>query len=89
MYRTRVNYWGNSKFADRLRSLVGIKKPGAATLEEWDDWKDVYKNSHPFFYWLTEDFLDDVQNAIMYPVDVIDEFRYYFRNRFFDRLHYL
>lgn len=89
MYRTRVNYWGCSRFADWLRSFVKVKKPNAATMEDWDEWKKTYKESHPFNYWLTEEFLDNVQNVVMFIPDIVDEARYYLRNRFFDKLHYL
>ncbi len=88
VYRYRNIYWSNTKFADWLRRRSAVsKKPFAASMEDWDDWKNQNKNK--FGYWLTEDFLDDLQNVIFYPSDLWHEMRTYIRNRFFDKTHSL
>ena len=88
VYRHRSNYWSNTKFADRIRRTFNVsKKPFAATMEGWDDWKD--ENKSKFGYWLAEEFLDDLQNVILYPSDLWHEIRVYIRNRFFDKTHLL
>lgn len=90
MHRTRAHYWSCSSFAHWLRQTLGASnKPNAATMEEWSDWRTNSKTSSPFVHWLTEEFLDKVQNVLCFPGDVWNEIRYYIKNRFFDKMHYL
>ena len=80
------NYWSCSKFADWLR---GTHKLSAGTGEEWRDWKNSAKDSHPIRYWLAEEGLDYIQDFIMYPIDKIYGVKYWLVNRFVTKTHAL
>lgn len=82
----RSNYWSCSKFADWLR---GTKKLGAGTSEEWDDWTKQAKSKHSVRYWIAEEGLDAVQNFINWPMDKLDNIRYYVNNRWVSHSHRL
>lgn len=86
----RKNYWSCSNFANWIRKTFGgFEKPHALELGQWDLWKKENEKRAPFVYWLTEEFLDKLQDIVMWPIDKIDNARVYIKNRFFDRLHYL
>ena len=82
----RAHYWSCSKFSDWLR---GTPKPGAQTGKGWNDWHKVAKKSHPIRYWIAEEGLDMIQNAIWYPVDKLYDLKYYINNRWVTRTHAL
>lgn len=82
----RFNYWSCSRFADLVR---GVKKPCALTFDEWEEWRESARSSHPFRYWLAEEFLDALQNFACFPADLVGRVRSYCRNRFFFKTHYL
>lgn len=82
----RVHYWSCSKFANWLR---GTAKPGAQTGKGWNDWHKTAKKTHPVRYWIAEEALDTVQNAIWYPVDKLYDVKYYINNRWVTTTHAL
>lgn len=82
----RAHYWSCSNFADWLR---GTAKPPAATSKGWRDWKNTAKAAHRFRYWLAEEALDAIQNAIYWPADKLNDLRYYINNRWVSRAHAL
>jgi hypothetical protein len=82
----RSNYWSCSKFADWLR---GTNKLGAGTSEEWDEWRTTAQMRHNFRYWLAEEALDAIQNFINYPMDKLNDLRYYINNRWVSHSHRL
>lgn len=82
----RVHYWSCSKFANWLR---GTDKPGAHTGKGWDNWHKIAKKSHPIRYWLAEEGLDMIQNALWYPMDKLYDLKYYINNRWVTRTHCL
>lgn len=82
----RHNYWSCSKFANWLR---GTPKPGAETGTGWNAWHKQAKKSHPLRYWLAEEGLDKIQNAIWYPVDKLYDVKYYINNRWVTGSHRL
>ena len=57
----RSRYWSCTKFADWLR---GTPKPYAETMEGWDAWRQQAETAHPWRYWLADEGLDHIQNAI-------------------------
>lgn len=86
--RTRYTYWSNSDFADWIRKISGVQiKPAADTLEGWHNWRKANENS--WGYWIAEEFLDLLQDVVSLPADMWYAFRYYIKNRYFDKLHYL
>jgi len=82
----RSNYWSCSKFADWIR---GTAKLGAATSEEWDEWRTTAQMSHNFRYWVAEEALDAVQNFVNWPMDKLNDIRYYINNRWVSKSHAL
>jgi hypothetical protein len=79
-------YWSCTPLADWIR---GTKKLSAATAEEWDDWRTTAKMKHNFRYWLAEEFLDNVQDFVTWPIRKIYDVKYYINNRFVTRTHAL
>ena len=82
----RSNYWSCTKFADWIR---GTAKLGAGTSEQWDEWNTAAKMKHSFRYWVAEEALDSVQNFINYPMDKLNDIRYYINNRWISKSHAL
>lgn len=82
----RKNYWSCSDFADWLR---GTAKPGAETGPGWRKWRKAAKQTHPFRYWLAEEGLDMIQNALWWPADKIYNVKYYINNRWITKTHAL
>jgi hypothetical protein len=82
----RARYWSCSKFADWLR---GTDKLSAGTGQEWNDWDNTAKSTHPFRYWLAEEGLDKLQNFIMWPIDKLYSVKYWINNRFVTKTHTL
>lgn len=80
----RKNYWSCSPFADWLR---GTAKPEAETSQGWNLWNRAAQASHPVRYWLAEDGLDAVQNFVHWPLDRLNDVRYYINNRWVSRTH--
>ena len=80
----RSNYWSCSKFADWIR---GTAKLGEGTSEQWDEWNTAAKMKHSFRYWVAEEALDSVQNFVNYPMDKLNDIRYYINNRWVSRSH--
>lgn len=86
MIRSRIHHWTCSKFADWVR---GEKKPYALELHKWEEWRKEQKNKRPIRFWLSDTFLKHLQNFIHYPSDVYHSIKYYIRNRFITKTHYL
>lgn len=86
LIRSRIHYWSCSKFANWIR---GDKKPFALEWNEWDKWHDDQKKQQPFRYWLSEKFLNKLQDVICFPLDVYRTIKIYIRNRYIDKIQYL
>ena len=82
----RSNYWSCTKFADWIR---GTNKLGAGTSEEWNEWHTTAQMRHNFRYWVAEEALDAVQNFVNYPMDKLNDVRYYINNRWISKSHAL
>lgn len=82
----RNTYWSCTKFADWIR---GTNKPKIGTADEWDEWTTTAKMKHNFRYWLAEEGLDYIQNAIYYIPDRIYAVKYYINNRWISHTHAL
>lgn len=82
----RYNYWSCSKFADFIR---GTPKPWALEWDEWTQWRKTAKAKHPWRFWLAEDGLNKLQNFFFFPYDLWNSWKYYYKVRFRDKLHYL
>jgi hypothetical protein len=84
--KTRMDYWSCSRFADFIR---GEKKPFALEWGKWSKWKKEQQKKRPIRFWLAETGLLKLQDFVMFPFDIYDEIRYYVRNRWIDKTHYL
>lgn len=83
---SRSNYWSCSKFADWLR---GTAKPYALEWEAWDTWHEEAAAARPRRYWIAETLLNWFQNIVYWPNDKYWDIRYYLRNRYITKTHYL
>jgi hypothetical protein len=86
MIRHRLHHWSCSRFADLIR---GNKKPFALELNKWDEWKTHQQKERPFRFWLSDTVLDKLQDIIYYPLDIYREIKFYIRNRWIDKTHYM
>ena len=82
----RYNYWSCSKFADFIR---GTPKPWALEWKEWDEWRKSAREKSPWRFWLAEEGLNKLQNFFFFPYDLWSSWKYYYKIRFRDKLHYL
>ena len=82
----RNNYWSCSKLANWIRGTPTLT---AGTSEEWHEWETQARAAHPVRYWIAEEVLDSVQNFINYPLDRLNNVRYYINNRWVSRSHAL
>ena len=82
----RSNYWSCSKLADWLRGTPKLK---CGTSEEWDAWYASSAKAHPIRYWIAEEALDAIQNFVNYPMDKLNDIRYYINNRWVSKSHAL
>ena len=82
----RKNYWSCSQFANWLR---GTNKPGALTSDGWAAWRRTARSFSPIRYWLAEEGLDRIQNAIMWVPDRLYDIKYYINNRWITKTHQL
>lgn len=87
--QTRLNYWSLSKLAYYIKAKLGVKNMEAATWPEWAQWKKDYKERHPNWYWITEEFLDKLQDIVYFIPDMLNSIRYYIKNRFVSKTHYI
>lgn len=81
----KSNYWSCSKLADWLR---GTPKPLAGSPKEWNAWGKTAK-AKKIRYLLAEDGLDFLQNLVHWPLDLINNTRHYFDNRWVSKTHAL
>jgi hypothetical protein len=70
----RSTYLSCSKLAEWTYNQVGVKKPEAATGEEWDEWNKETQLNHPYVYWFNEELLDTIQDVYLFPKDIYDTF---------------
>lgn len=86
MLKQRINYWSCSKFANWIR---GSKKPGALTLEEWEDWREKQEKTNSIRYYIADKLLNKIQNVLYFPKDLFYSIKSYLINRFVNKTHYL
>lgn len=83
---SRSHYWSNSGFADWVR---GTPKLNCGTSQEWRAWRRQAQTAHPVRYWIAEEALDAVQNAVYWIPDQLYDIKYYINNRWVSRTHSL
>jgi hypothetical protein len=89
-------YTSENSFFKYLRKKLGVDKPFALPVcptdpddETWEDWDVRAKREKPVAYFLTETLPDWIDNVDKFLFDWYRNLRYWFRNRFVSRLHYL
>lgn len=87
IYKYRPNYWSCSESVRKLLIYLEMPKPSYATTEEWDNWNHTFQNRHPVLYPIVENWLDTIQDLVMFPYDLYDSIRIYTKNRFSTRTH--
>jgi hypothetical protein len=85
-YTSRNRYWSCSKLANFIR---GEKKPYALTLEEWDQWEKKMREERPNRYWLSDKFLNRVQDFLLFPWDLWKEIKHWYNIRYLRKTHVL
>lgn len=86
LIKTRIHYWSCGKFANWIR---GANKPYALEWHKWDEWQQEQKKKRPFRYWLSDTFLNKLQDMAYFPLDLYLTIKVYIRNRYIDKLQYL
>lgn len=81
----KLSYWSCSRFADWIR---GTPKPCAGTAEEWNVWEKQAR-AKKVRYWLAEEAFDYIQSFFCWPLERIDDVRYYINNRWISKTHQL
>ena len=71
-------------FKNWLRRICG--RPQAmtsGTWDEWEQWEQKEKSEAPLLFWILNTGLPALQRAAYYPFGLIDNIRWFIRNRFF------
>ena len=87
--RTRISYWSSSAFAKWIRRtfVPGAPHLSCGTATEWRNWRDNSVRLNPTVHWFTEEFLNKLQNFVLFPLDVMHSIRVYISNRFETKTH--
>lgn len=81
-----IHYWSCSRFADWLRGTPKLK---SGTSTEWATWKRESQKAHPYRFWMAEEALCKIQDAVTWPVRSIYNIKYYCVNRWITKTHAL
>lgn len=87
MKRSRFSYWSHNR---KLRRLLGMRPlPLALSMQGWKDFEAKEKADTPIRYWFMETFVSNLQDVVMFPMDVVHSTRMYIINGWKDKLHTL
>ena len=86
LIKSRVHYWNCSKFANWIR---GEDKPLVLEWGQWGEWKKEQEKKRPIRYWLSDTFLNKLQDIVYFPIDVYHTVKIYIRNKYIDKIQYL
>lgn len=76
----RAQYWSNTKFANKIRCLFGIKnQPTSATDFGWHEYETTAKQTSDIGYSIVES-LDIIQTAVYWIPDKMRSLSYYISN---------
>jgi len=81
-----AHYWSCSTFADWLRGTPKLK---SGTSKQWSEWKKAARKAHPHRYWMAEEALGKIQDAVTWPVRSLYDIKYYCVNRWVTKSHAL
>lgn len=80
----RSNYWNLSKFGTWV---LGVERPYALTLQDWDLWREQMRKERPVRYWLSDTMLPYLQEIWSSPKDGWRKIRDYISARWVYRYH--
>jgi hypothetical protein len=84
----RARYWSHSKIVKSLREALGFPvRPTFATSKEWRAYHKACKEHNEVLDYITDEMIDNIQDAINWPVDKLNDFSYWVYNRFIDETH--
>jgi hypothetical protein len=84
-----MRYYSSSKIFKWFRARLGIRKPTALPMDEWEKWETEIRQSRPVAYWFTETLPDWLEKPAEWLVDPIYDVKCYVRNRWITRTHAL
>lgn len=79
-------YWSHTKLSDLIRGTAILK---CGTSKEWNQWHLDAKAAHPIRYWITESFIDTLQNVVTWPGKQLSNIHHYINNRWLVKSHQL
>lgn len=85
IHTSRSNYWAHSKPVKWVRNKVGLGYLNCGTSEEWAAYEKKCKIEHSIWDWLTDDFIDKIQDVVCFPKDLLDAMWYALNARFWDK----
>jgi len=71
----------------KLKASLDLNKPAALGWGEWKDWHNQTKAQRPFAYFIMETVPDKFDDFVRFFTKPINDLRYAFRVRVFDRYH--
>lgn len=84
-----MRYWNDKPPFKWLRKKFNIEKPTALEWGEWDNWNEATKAAHPIGWFMTETVPSAFDWLEKHTIGYVYEIRYYMRNRFIRKTHYL
>lgn len=78
--------WSETKLAKSFLHYYGIETPYALSCEGWAEHERKYKDRLPY---KLVNWLDDVQDIVWIPINKFYDIRWYLKNRFVTKPHYL
>jgi hypothetical protein len=82
-------YYQDLKLFVWLRKKLNVNKPYALPWGGWENWEEELKANRPVAYFLTETLPDWLEKPAEVLLDPLYNARYYLRNRFVTKTHYL
>lgn len=76
----RLNYWSLSPLANWLRERAGLINPYALSEEGWQAHHKECKKKAPLTYWITKTGFNKLQNIVMFPADIYNSIRIFYKN---------
>ena len=85
---SRTRNWSGSTLAQWLRSQRDLPaRPNRGTTAQWKSWELTERQQAPRLHWFLEVFLDRLERFVYWPVERLEDFRFYISNRFVYRTH--
>lgn len=83
------NYIIAIAFPEWLKTKLKISPNKSKTPEGYKEYESWLKNNHPLMYWFEYSLCDKLQDFVCYPYELFSSVRYYLKNRFITKTHYM